>query len=67
MTTATKQKMPRSAQATIAARPDSVATFRVHVAAPSGRGESVPLTFRVEGSARGAAASQVTSFVSPRG
>ncbi|MBM3630274.1 MAG: hypothetical protein FJX21_21000 [Alphaproteobacteria bacterium] len=54
-------------QAVVTARPDAVATFRVHVAAPRGRGDSVPVTFRVEGQARGASASQVTSFVSPRG
>jgi cytochrome c oxidase accessory protein FixG len=58
---------PGEAQAMLVARPDSVATFRVHVAAPRGRADSVPVTFRVDGQARGATASQVTSFVSPRG
>ena len=58
---------PGGAQAVLIARPDAVATFRVHVAAPRGRADSVPVTFRVDGQARGATASQVTSFVSPRG
>ncbi|MEY4682110.1 MAG: hypothetical protein RLZZ276_3759, partial [Pseudomonadota bacterium] len=58
---------PGGAQAMLIARPDAVATFRVHVAAQRGQGDGIPVTFRVDGQARGATASQVTSFVSPRG
>ncbi len=53
-------------QAELAARPDSVATYRVFVAAPKTGQESLSMTMRLAGPVRGASATHTTSFVSPR-
>ena len=55
-----------AARVSLVARPDSVATYRVYVAAPKAAQDSVAITFRLSGAARGAAASQASSFVSPK-
>ena len=51
----------------LSARPDSVASYRVYVAARSPGAESTVMTFRLVGDANGAAASHVSSFTSPKG
>ena len=53
-------------QVRLTARPDSVATYRVYVAAPATGQESIALAFRLTGPARSAASSQISSFVAPR-
>ena len=55
-----------AARVSLVARPDSVATYRVYVAAPKAAQDSLAIAFRLSGVARGAAASQASSFVSPK-
>jgi cytochrome c oxidase accessory protein FixG len=55
-----------ASQAELVARPDSVATYRVFVAAPKTGQESLAMTMRLAGPVHGASASHTTSFVSPR-
>jgi polyferredoxin len=55
-----------ASQLALMARPDSVATYRVYVAAPKAAQDSLAITFRLSGAARGASASQASSFVSPK-
>lgn len=53
-------------RAIVAAKPDTVSTYRVYVAARGTGHESVALVFRIAGPVRGATASQTTSFVASR-
>ena len=60
------QPAPGADRAVVSARPDSVATYRVYVAAPRTGQESVALVFRLADGTSGAHASHTTSFVAPR-
>ena len=53
-------------QVTLTARPDSVATYRIYVAAPATRQESVPVDFRLGISGKRGAAEHRSSFVGPK-
>ena len=61
------EERPSAERVTLTARPDSVATYRVYVAAPRSGRESTPVEFSVRTADRRVRAHQGSSFVSPKG